>query len=216
MLRSALHPIGFIAPCQPSGAPKPPTGDGWLHEIKHDGFRLMAWRAGDRIRLFTRNGNDWSGRYPLVFATMHGLRVRSCLIDGEVVVTRSDGVSCFERLRSRLHDETAFIYAFDLLELDGKDLRREPLAVRKAALVSVVVQAGAGLRLNEHIEADGTLVFGHACKLGLEGIVSKRKASQYRSGPTRDWLKSKNPASEAVRREALEDWGGQRRPARWR
>src|SRR6516162_8845998 len=164
--------------------------------------QLMAWRAGDRIRLFTRNGNDWSGRYPLVIATMHGLRVRSCLIDGEIVVTRSDGVSCFERLRSRLHDETAFIYAFDLLELVGKDLRREPLAVRKAALASVVIQAGAGLRLNEHIEADGTLVFGHACKLGLEGIVSKRKASQYRSGPTRDWLKSKNPASEAVRREA--------------
>ena len=147
---------------------------------------------------------------------MHGLRVRSCLIDGEIVVIRSDGVSCFERLRSRLHDETAFIYAFDLLELDGKDLRREPLAVRKAALVSVVIQAGAGLRLNEHIEADGTLVFSHACKLGLEGIVSKRKASQYRSGPTRDWLKSKNPASEAVRWEALEDWGGQRRLARWR
>jgi ATP-dependent DNA ligase len=82
----------------------------------------MAWRAGDRIRLFTRHGNDWSGRYPLVFATMHGLRVRSCLIDGEIVVTRSDGVSCFERLRSRLHDETAFIYAFDLLELDGPQL----------------------------------------------------------------------------------------------
>jgi bifunctional non-homologous end joining protein LigD len=102
--------------------------------------------------------NDWSGRYPLVLATMHGLRVRSCLIEGEIVVTRLDGVSCFERLRSRLHDETAFIYAFDLLELDGKDLRREPLAVRKAALVPVVVQAGARLRLNEHIEADGTLV----------------------------------------------------------
>ena len=88
--------------------------------------------------------------------------------------------------------------------------------MRKAALASVVVQAGAGLRLNEHIEADGTLVFDHACKLGLEGIVSKRKASQYRSGPTRDWLKSKNPASEAVRREALEDWGGHRRPTQWR
>jgi len=189
MLCSARYPIGFVALCQPSSAPKPPTGDGWLHEIKHDGFRLMAWRADDRIRLFSRNGNDWSGRYPLVFATMHGLRVRSCLIDGEIVVTRSDGVSCFERLRSRLHDETAFIYAFDLLELDGKDLRREPLTVRKAALASVVVQAGTGLRLNEYVEADGILVFGHACKLGLEGILSKRKASQYRSGRTRDWLK---------------------------
>ena len=107
--------------------------------------------------------------------------------------------------------ETAFVYAFDLLELDGQDLRREPLAARKAALASVVVQAGAGLRLNEHIEADGALVFGHACKLGLEGIVSKRKASAYRSGPSRDWLKVKNPTSEAVRREAFEDWGRHRR-----
>jgi bifunctional non-homologous end joining protein LigD len=156
----------------------------------------MAWRAGDRVRLFTRNGKDWSSRYPLVFATLHGLRVRSCLIDGEIVVTRSDRVSCFDRLRR-----------FDLLELDGQELHREPLTACKAALASVVIQAGAGLRLNEHIEADGALVFGHACKLGLEGIVSRRKASHYRSGPTRDWLKAKNPASEAVRREAFEHWG---------
>src|SRR6516162_7650749 len=82
---------------------------------------------------------------------------------------------------SRLHDETTFIYAFDLLELDGQDLRREPLTARKAALASVVIQAGAGLRLNEHIEADGTLVFGHACKLGLEGIVSSRPKLQFGS-----------------------------------
>jgi ATP dependent DNA ligase domain len=95
------------------------------------------------------------------------------------------GVSCFDRLRSRLHDEAAFLYAFDLLEIDGQDLRREPLAARKAALASVVIQAGAGLQFNEHIEADGALVFGHACKLGLEGIVSKRRASAYPSGPSR-------------------------------
>jgi bifunctional non-homologous end joining protein LigD len=149
---------------------------------------------------------------------MHGLRVNSCLIDGELVVTGSNGISCFERLRSRLHDETAFIYAFDILELDGQDLRREPLTARKAVLASVVVQGGAGLRLNEHIEADGALVFGYACKLGLEGIVSKRKASAYRSGPSRDWLKAKNPASDAVRRETFEDWGRHRRrqAVRWR
>jgi bifunctional non-homologous end joining protein LigD len=134
---------------------------------------------------------------------MHGLRVNSCLIDGEIVVARHDGVSCFDRLRSRLHDETAILYAFDLLELDGLDLRREPLTARKAALASVIVQGGAGLCLNEHVEADGALVFGYACKLGLEGIVSKRKASAYRSGPSQDWLKAKNPASDAVRRETF-------------
>jgi ATP-dependent DNA ligase len=109
-----------------------------------------------------------------------------------------------------LHDETAFVYAFDLLELNGEDLRGKTLIVRKATLASLLVKVGVGLRLNEHIDADGPLVFAHACKLGLEGIVSKRKASHYRSGPTRDWLKAKNPASVAVQRERFEDWRGGR------
>jgi len=97
----------------------------------------------------------------------------------------------------------------DLIELNGDDLRREPLDTRKATLASVLRRAASGLRLNEHIEADGSTVFAHACKMGLEGIVSKRKDSPYRSGRSPDWLKSKNPACEAVRREAEEDWGGQ-------
>jgi ATP dependent DNA ligase domain len=97
-----------------------------------------------------------------------------------------------------------FLYAFDLIELDGDDLRREPLEVHKATLASVL---SPGLRVNEHIEADGPTVFGHACKMGLEGIVSKRKTSTYRSGRSPDWLKFKNPACAAVKREAEEDWG---------
>jgi bifunctional non-homologous end joining protein LigD len=99
------------------------------------------------------------------------------------------------------------LYVFDLLELNGDDLRREPLEVRKATLASLLARAGAGLRLNEHIEGDGPTVFAHACKMDLEGIVSKRKNSPYRSGRSPDWLKSKNPASEAVRREQEEGWG---------
>jgi bifunctional non-homologous end joining protein LigD len=100
-----------------------------------------------------------------------------------------------------------FLYAFDLIELNGDDLRREPLAVRKSTLASVVAKPSPGLRLNEHLEHhDGELVFRHACKMGLEGIVSKRKDSPYRSGRSTDWLKMKNPACEAVRREAEEDW----------
>jgi ATP dependent DNA ligase domain len=91
--------------------------------------------------------------------------------------------------------------------VNGDDLRREPLDVRKATLPSVLAKAAPGLRLNEHIEADGPTVFAHACKMGLEGIVSKRKDSPYRSGRSPDWLKSKNPACEAVRRKAEEDWG---------
>ena len=103
-----------------------------------------------------------------------------------------------------------FLYAFDLIELNGDDLRREPLDTRKATLASVLRRTAPGLRLNDHIEADGPTVFAHACKMGLEGIVSKRKTSNYRSGRSPDWLKSKNPACEAVRREEEEDWGKER------
>jgi bifunctional non-homologous end joining protein LigD len=119
-------------------------------------------------------------------------------------------VPSFDRLRYRRHDASVFLYAFDLIELDGDDLRREPLQVRKATLVSVLAKAAIGLRLNEHIETDGPTVFAHVCQMGLEGIVSKRKTSTYRSGRSPDWLKSKNPASEAVRREVEEDWGKDR------
>jgi bifunctional non-homologous end joining protein LigD len=114
----------------------------------------------------------------------------------------------FDRIRYRRHDTDVFLYAFDLIELNGNDLRREPLEVRKATLASVLAKATSGLRLNEHLEhEDGAIVFRHACKMGLEGIVSKRKNSPYRSGRSTDWLKMKNPACEAVRREAEEDWG---------
>ena len=110
-------------------------------------------------------------------------------------------------MRYRRHDESIFLYAFDLIELNGDDLRRDPLEVRKATLKSVLARAGPGLRLNEHIEADGPAVFAHACKMGLEGIVSKRKDSPYRSGRSPDWLKMKNADAPAVKREAEDDWG---------
>jgi len=128
------------------------------------------------------------------------------ILDGEAVACDDDGMSNFDRLRHRRHDRSVFLYAFDLIELNGDDLRREPLEVRKATLASVLSRAVPGLRLNEHIEADGPTVFAHACKMGLEGIVSKRKGSSYRSGRSRNWLKSKNPACAAVKREAEEDW----------
>jgi bifunctional non-homologous end joining protein LigD len=106
------------------------------------------------------------------------------------------------------HDGSVFLYACDLLELNGDDLRRDPLVVRKATLISVIARAGTGIRFNEHMEfEDGETVYRHACRLGLEGIVSKRKDSIYRSGRSSDWLKMKNPACEAVKREAEEDWG---------
>jgi hypothetical protein len=144
MLRMRTLPPGFIPPCLPTKASTPPSGGLWLHEIKHDGFRIIARWDGKRVRLYSRSGNGLVGRFPLI-------------VEGLVF------------LRSR---------------------------------------AGPGLRLNEHLEHDdGEMVFRHACKLGLEGIVSKRKGSPYRSGRSPDWLKMKNPDAPAVKREAEEDWG---------
>ena len=198
---------GFIEPCLPSPADSPPSGSGWVHEIKHDGFRLMAKRDAIGVRLLTRNGQDWSARFPLIGGAVTALKARSCLLDGEAVACDDDGLSVFERLRRRVEDRHVFLYAFDLLELDGRDLRGEPLETRKATLASLLRKAMAGLKFNEHLTHDGDAVFRHACALGLEGIVSKRLGSRYTSGRTRDWLKMKNPAAPAVKREAEEDWG---------
>jgi bifunctional non-homologous end joining protein LigD len=178
-----------------------------VHEIKHDGFRVVARKDGDRVRLYSRPGNDLTERFQLLVAALAGLRARSVIIDGEAVCCGDDGVPSFDRIRYRRHDGSVFLYTFDLIELNGGDLRREPLEIRKATLASLLRRAGAGLRFNEHLEAEGPSVFAHACKMGLEGIVSKRFGSRYRSGRSPDWLKFKNPASEAVRREAEEDWG---------
>ena len=201
---------GFIEPCLPSPAERPPVGPAWVHEIKHDGYRLMARRDAAGVRLLTRNGHDWADRFPLIAQAATALRVTSCLIDGEAVACDDDGLSVFERLRGRRHDASVFLYAFDLIELNGTDLRREPFDTRKARMASLLKRAAPGLRLNEHIEADGPTVFAHACKMGLEGIVSKRRDSPYRSGRSRDWLKFKNPNAPAVKREAEEDWGKER------
>lgn len=197
----------FVAPCLPSTADQPPTGSEWVHEIKHDGDRLMARRDPVGIRLLTRRGNDWADRYPLIVEAVNHLNVRSCLIDGEVVCCDERGLAIFATLRQRRNEARAFLFAFDLLELDGTDMRREPIEVRKATLASILRKSRPGVRLNERLEhPDGALVFAHACKMGVEGIVSKRLGSRYRSGRSPDWLKFKNPTAPAVKREAEEDW----------
>src|ERR1700687_6004066 len=207
-LYSRPLPPGFIAPCLPTNASAPPSGKLWLHEIKHDGFRVMARKAGERVRLYSRPGNDLTYRFPLIVEALAKLRSQSCIIDGEAVACGDDGIASFNRIRHQRHDASVYLYAFDLIELDGEDLRRDPLAVRKATLESLLRRAAPGLRFNEHLdEEDGPLVFAHACKMGLEGIVSKRKDSRYRSGRSPHWIKSKNPTAPAVKREAEEDWG---------
>src|SRR6516225_5110552 len=148
LLRSRwAAPSGFIEPCLPSPADRPPSGPDWVHEIKHDGYRLMARRDPIGIRLLTRNGHDWAPRYPLIVEAVNRLRARSCLIDGEAVACDENGLAVFERLRLKPSGRHVFLYAFDLLELDGQDLRREPLETRKATLASLLRRSLPGLRL---------------------------------------------------------------------
>jgi bifunctional non-homologous end joining protein LigD len=187
---------------------QPPSGSNWIHEIKHDGYRLMARRDPVGIRLLTQRGNNWSARFPLVVEAVNNLKVRSCLIDGDVVCCDERGLAIFQLLRQSRNEATAFLYAVDLLELDGVDVGRKPIKVRKATLASIVRKSLSGVRLNEHIaHPKGAMAFRHTCKLGAEGIMSKRLGSRYRSGRSLDWLKFKNPSAPAVKRQAEEDGG---------
>ncbi|MFZ0152260.1 MAG: DNA ligase [Xanthobacteraceae bacterium] len=206
-LRERIRPgLGIIEPCLPSPAKAPPSGSGWIHEIKHDGFRIMARRDGGGVRLITRHGNDFTARFPLAVAAVSVLPGRSFLIDGEAICTDDNGLAVFELIRRARHGDRAVLCVFDLIELDGQDLRRLPIEQRKSKLAKLVRGPHPGIVLNEHYEGDGDIVFQHACKLGCEGIVSKRLGSLYRSGRSRHWLKIKNPKAPAVIREAEEDW----------
>jgi bifunctional non-homologous end joining protein LigD len=197
--RPSLLPVGFVEPCLPSVSATAPRGQEWVHEIKHDGYRMIVRRDGKRARVFTRRGFDWTGRFRWIEDALLSLRIQSATIDGEAVWCGEDGVSVFEKLHSRAYDYQVFLYAFDLLELDGEDCRREPLEKRKAALAGLLAER-TGVRLSEHMEGDGPIIFEHACKMGLEGIVSQRRDLPYRSGRVRSWIKVKNPASPAVLR----------------
>jgi ATP-dependent DNA ligase len=203
-----------LQPCLPRRALTPPSGRDWVHEIKHDGFRILARRQGDRVRLLTRNGYDFTSRFPKVVAAAGALPVCSCVVDGEVVVVDHDGLSVFDFLRYRQHDHAAVLCAFDLIELDGYDLRNRPLEDRKGKLAHLLDGAGDGIAFNKHFVGDGAAIFKQACVLGCEGIVSKRLGSAYRAGRVDHWLKIKNPAAPAVKREAEEDWGAKRKARR--
>ena len=198
--------LRFIEPCLPSRAERPPSGSSWLHEIKHDGFRI-ARRDGAGVRLITRHGNDFTARFPLAVKAVSTLSARSFLIDGEAIVTNERGLAVFDLIRHQRHGDDPVLIAFDLIELDGEDLRRTPIEQRKRILAKLARRPHAGIVLNEVFEGDGDILFAHACKLGCEGIVSKRLGSLYRSGRSPHWVKVKNPKAPAVKREAEEDWG---------
>jgi bifunctional non-homologous end joining protein LigD len=204
--RTHRLPAGFVVPAQPVKASKPPVGTDWVHEIKHDGYRIIVRRDGPTVRLYSRNAYDWTVRLSAIAAAAERIKAKSFTIDGEAVVLGPDGLSRFEELSRREAARTAILYAFDLIEHDGEDLRDRPFLERKAALARLLRNAEAGFLLNEHIAEDGLTVFAHACQLGAEGIVSKRIDSTYQSGPCRVWIKVRNPASIAVQRERSEIW----------
>ena len=171
-----------------------------------DGYRLQVRREGLRVRCFTKNGHDWTDRFPAIVDAASRLKAQSFLIDGEAAICRPDGLTDFDALRSRRRSHEAVMFAFDLIELKGADLRDRPLLERKRSLAKILAGSPDAITYSEHLEGDGATVFRHACQMGLEGIVSKRLDAPYRSGPSKVWLKSKNPLSEAVRREREEDW----------
>jgi bifunctional non-homologous end joining protein LigD len=177
-----------------------------VHEVKHDGYRLIVRRDSKAVHLFTRRGFDWTERYPAIAATAAKLRARSFTLDGEGAVSGADGIAVFEALHRRRAAPDAVLHAFDLLELNGKDLRSLPLGERKAMLARLLAGSTAGIAFNEHTDEDGAIVFEHACRFGFEGIVSKRLTAPYRSGPSRDWIKVKNPDSPAMVRHRERRW----------
>ncbi len=183
---------GFIFPCRPLLVDKPPSGLGWLHEVKHDGYRIIAHKDGDRVTLWSRYGTNFTDRLPKIAEAVCSLAVKSALFDGEAIVVRSDGHSDFAALRTKAGSARARLVAFDLLSLNGKDLRQQPIEERRGALSPVVAGVDAILFSDAIIE-HGALVFAKACEMGLEGIISKRVGSRYSSGNSRQWLKSKNP-----------------------
>ena len=185
-------PAGFIQPCRPTLVANPPAGPGWLHEVKHDGFRTLARKQGERVEVWSCYGTDFTHKFSKIAEAVRGLPAESVLIDGEAVAFLPGGHSDFAALRTKSGGARASLVAFDILSLEGDDLRQRPLEERREAL-SQLVAGVENIQFSEAFAGDGSIVFAHACQLGLEGIVSKRAGSRYRSGASRDWLKCLAP-----------------------
>jgi bifunctional non-homologous end joining protein LigD len=184
----------FIAPELALQATTPPNGAGWVHELKLDGYRIQARKDGDKVQLLTRTGLDWTHRMKTIASLVGDLRAEAVTLDGEVVVLAEDGKTSFADLQAAFQDgvkKPLSYFVFDLLHLNGHNLRDLPLVERKILLATLLKGSGEFLRLSEHIETSGVVMFEKACELHVEGIISKRAASKYSSGPSGDWLKLK-------------------------
>jgi len=177
-----------------------PTGPDWIHEIKYDGYRLLVIRDGARVRLLSRSGLDWTKRFPWIAEAALQNRQTRFVIDGEAVVL-GDGISDFDALHSGEHNHEVQLYAFDILALDGEDLRDMPLSMRKANLARLLVRRPDGIFVAPFEQGEiGPDLFRAACNMGLEGMVSKRSDRPYRAGRSRDWLKVRNRSHHAFGR----------------
>lgn len=191
-----------LRPQLATSAAKPPVGTGWLHEIKHDGYRTLAEIGGGGVRLLTRNGHDWTDRYGAVASALGELPCKTAVLDGEICVQSPEGATDFGLLKTALSagDDGALIYlVFDLLYLDGYDLRSTPLIERKVALealLDAVAETGLPVQFSEHFAGRGSDVYAQAVAMGLEGVICKRADAPYGSGRSRDWLKIKAKQSD--------------------
>ena len=194
-------PKRTFEPCIPTPATAVPAGPDWIHEIKHDGYRLVVQRQEKRVRLFTRNGHDWTDRYPLIVEAALRNRASSFVLDGEAVLLGVDGVSDFDGLHSRRHDAEVQLYAFDALMIDGEDLRRLPLSMRKTNLARLLARRPEGIFISHFEQGEiGPDLFRKACEIGLEGLVSKHRERWYTAGRSANWIKVKNPNHPAMTR----------------
>jgi bifunctional non-homologous end joining protein LigD len=184
---------GYIEPCDPALRQDAPSGPEWIHEIKYDGYRLQLRIDGDDITLHSRQRLSWTKRFAPIVRAAKSIRAQQAIIDGEVTVLGTTGLPDFQALRRQIGKFSSEVTynAFDLLWLNGEDLRRLPLVERKARLERLLKKADQAISFAQALEGDGPQIYRHACRMGLEGIVSKRRNSAYASGRTESWLKIK-------------------------
>jgi bifunctional non-homologous end joining protein LigD len=203
----------FVTPQLATLVAEAPPGEGWLYEIKYDGYRLLARLSGREVRLFTRNGKDWTARLPHLAKALAGLKLKDAWLDGEIVVLGEDGLPSFQALQNAFdagRDAGVMYYLFDAPWLNGRDLTRRPLAERKRRLFAAVApRAGGPIGLSEHFAGSGREALAEACRMGLEGLIGKRADGAYLGGRGNAWIKLKcRPRQEFVIGGYTEPKGG--------
>jgi bifunctional non-homologous end joining protein LigD len=199
-----LYVYAMFEFCLPTKGIKVPDRPDWLHEIKYDGFRMLVQRDGDRVRLITRGGYDWTKRYPWIVQAARKNRHKQFVIDGEAVILGVNGYSDFNALHAGRHNEQVQLCAFDVLAMHGDDLRDLPLWLRKANLRRLLAHRPDGIFFSDFEQGEiGPDLFLAACRMGLEGLVSKDRDRPYRGGRCKHWVKLKNRKHPAMDRSDM-------------